>query len=206
MRALATIALLWPGAVIAEEPKPSLAVNFGLLQPIVLGGGNVEVDFRYGPFVASYSHGWSLDISGGLVTGEQRDQHLRLHVPYTTGLGLGLGHHFEAIPLFLDARFELKTHRFEPAVDDSANGTLQMLPAYSTITVGGGVYATYVPWRHIDISTSFRVWPNVWSSLDGNAMTYANSATQRMETMHASNIGIANTPFIVNVSVGYLFD
>ena len=206
MRAIALVAVLLPSVASAEST--SVAVNFGLIQPIVLGGANIEVDFRRGPFVASYSHGWSLDLSGGLITGEQRDQHLRLHVPYTTGVGVGLGHHFERAHLFVDARAELKLHRFEPAVEDASKTTVKLLPAYSTLTLGGGLYATYVPSYEypVDISVSVRYWPNVWSSLEEGGMRYDNPTTQRMETMHAANIGIANTPIVANVSVGYMFD
>ncbi len=192
-----------------DEPVQSLSVNFGLIQPLLLHGANVEVDYRRGPFVVGYSHGWALEFQGGTVVGEAHDQHLRMHVPYSTGLGLGVEHYFARPALVLDARAEFKLHRFEPEVETEAG--LQPLPAYRTVTIGGGVYATWQPWRGdrtlgaIDISASFRYWPNVWSSL-GDGYTYANAATGKMETMHAADIGIANTPILVNVSVGYVFE
>jgi hypothetical protein len=202
--------LLWVAPTAhAEESTlpPSLAINFGLIQPLLLGGGNVEVDYRSGPFVIGYSHGWSLDLQGGSLVGEQHDQHLRLHIPYSTGVGVGVEHYFARYRLFVDARAELKLHRFEPSYEDAS--TLHALPAYRTLTAGGGLYATWIAWQPhhgagVDISASVRYWPNVWDSL-GGGYVYENLATSRMETMHPANIGIANTPVIVNLSVGYLF-
>ncbi len=72
------------------------------------------------------------------------------------------------------------------------------------------IYATWLPWHHVgsrggvDVSASLRVWPKVWDSLGDYA--YDNETTGRMETMHAANIGIANTPVLANISVGYLFE
>jgi hypothetical protein len=192
-----------------SELSPSLAVNFGLIQPLVLKGANLEVDYRRNGWVVSYSHGWSLEFAGATAVGEAHDQHLRLHVPYSTGLGVGGGHYFARYNVFAEARAELKVHRFEPWLEDSTGNSLRALPAYRTITVGGGLYATWLPMHRartvggVDISLSLRFWPNVWDSL--GSYSYANATTGRMETMHAANIGIANTPFLANISVGYLF-
>jgi hypothetical protein len=188
----------------ADPTDSSLAVNFGLIQPLLLKGANVEVDYRHNGWVVGYSHGWSLEFAGATAVGEVHDQHLRLHVPYSTGIGAGWGHYFARYNVIGEARAELKMHRFEPWLEDSTGDTLHALPAYRTITAGGGLYATWLPLgRNVDISLSLRFWPNVWDSL--GSYTYANATTGKMETMHAADIGIANTPFLANISVGYLF-
>jgi hypothetical protein len=201
-----------PAPADVAAPAQSVAVNFGLIQPLVLRGANVEVDYRRGPLVIGYSHGWSLEFSGATVVGEAHDQHLRLHVPYSTGLGVGVEHRISA-GLLVDARAEFKLHRFEPSLEDGAATTLRALPAYRTVTIGAGIYATWQPWRGsraqpalapIDLSASVRWWPNVWDSL--GAYAYANATTGQMETMHAANIGFANTPLLANISVGYVFE
>jgi hypothetical protein len=191
---------------------PSLAVNAGLLQPLGLGGANVEVDFRWRHFVASYSHGWSLDLDGAAITGAMHAQHVTLHIPYTTGFGIGVTVPVRILRSFVDLRAEAKLHRFDASYD-SADGTrATAIASYSTYTLGAGAYWTVVPFadrrdalRGLDLSTSFRFWPNVGSTLPGDQVTYANATTGRDEVHHAANIGIANTPIIVNVSIGYVF-
>jgi hypothetical protein len=210
-RILLGVLVTFPAGAEPDHAQ-SVAVNFGLIQPLVLGGGNVEVDYRRGALVVGYSHGWSLDLQGATVVGEPHDQHLRLHLPYSTGLGVGLQHDFTTRAVIVDARAELKLHRFEPALEDASGSMLHELPAYRTVTVGAGVYATWMPWHRcacsldgVDASASVRWWPNVWDSL-GDGYPYLNTTTGRMETMHAANIGIANTPLVINVSIGYVFE
>lgn len=195
------------------RPKgASLAVNAGLLQPIALGGANLEVDFRFGPFVAAYSHGWSLDLEGPAIVGDMKRQGVTLHLPYSTGFGLGLTHWVSALNSFFDLRFEGKLHRFEASYGSVDGLGKTEIARYSTYTIGGGAYWTYVPFasrtdalRGLDFSTSVRLWPNVGSTLSGNEVTYKNATTGRDEVHRTANIGIADTPVIVNVSVGYVF-
>ena len=52
-------------------------------------------------------------------------------------------------------------------------------------------------------STSLRYWPKVYTSLEGNKEEYFNRISESQETHKASNIGIANTPIIFNLAVGY---
>ena len=107
-----------PGANAAPAPgldweKPSLAVNAGLIQPILLGGANVEVDFRWRHLVESYSHGWSLDMEGATIVGDMRRQGVSLHLPYSTGFGVGYSMFVASVRSFFDLRLEGKVHRFE---------------------------------------------------------------------------------------------
>lgn len=191
---------------------PSVTVNAGLIQPLLLGGANLEVDFRYGHFVAAYSHGWSLDLEGSAIVGDMKRQGVSLHLPYSTGFGLGVTHWFAALRSFVDLRFEGKVHRFEASYASSDGRSKTDIAHYATYTLGGGVYWTYLPFagrsdalRGLDISASVRLWPKIASSLSGNEVTYRNAATNRDETHRAANIGIADTPLVVNVSLGYLF-
>lgn len=194
-------------ATAAAEPLDrSVSVNFGLMQPIVLSGGNVEATLRYDRWVVDYSHGWSLQI---LTTGELADQHLRQTVPYTTGFGAGPQLAL-APSLRADLRAEFKLHEFVFDVEDGDRR--RTIARYRTATVGAGAYLGWQPFRRrggalagLVTTASVRYWPRVWSSLPGDQVTYANEATGRMEVHRAADIGLANTPLIVNVTVGYLF-
>ena len=50
-----------------------------------------------------------------------------------------------------------------------------------------------------------RFWPALWSSLPGDKFVYNNRLTDQQETHHRMQAGIANTPVVINVSVGYSF-
>lgn len=199
----------------AGEFRPqdlSVATNLGLLQPFVLGGANLEVDVRYRWLVVSYSHGWSLDLEGDQLTGAMREQGVALHIPFTTGFGVGPSVWFEGIRTFVDLRFEAKVHRFEASYDSEDGSTRTGIVSYETYTLGGGIYATTMPFarsssplRGLNASLSFRVWPTVATSLDGGEASYESTRTGQTEVHEAANIGIANTPIIANLSVGYLF-
>ena len=203
----------------ADEPapglqwrEPSLAVNLGLIQPFLLKGANVEADFRWGHFVASYSHGWGLELEGGTVVGDAKRQGITLHLPYTTGLGVGYSVYTHSLRSFFDVRAEAKLHRFEVAYDSADGATKTDIASYTTLTLGGGAYWTFVPFaargdalRGLNVSTSVRFWPNVASTLAGGEVHYANARTGREEVHETARIGLANSPVLVNVSVGYVF-
>jgi hypothetical protein len=189
--------------------SPSLAVNLGLIQPLALGGANVQVDVRFGRFIAAYSHGWSLDIP---VVGAAQRQGVRLEVPYTTGLGVGVQHYVDALNSYVDVRFEVKLHRFEASYESMDGRQQTRIADYTTYTVGGGFYWTWLPFatrgdalRGLNISTSARFWPNVADTLPESSVSYTSTRTGQVERHDAANIGIANSPWIANVSVGYVF-
>lgn len=191
--------------------KSSLSVNFGLIQPLMLKGGNVEVDYRYGHLVASYSHGWSLEMADATITGPAKDQNISIHIPYSSGIGIGYSIGLTESNLILDSRLEPKWHKFEASYKDKSD-TQKNIVSYTTFTLGVGLYATYLPFakktslmRGFNVSASARYWPRISSSLDGNEIKYYNAFTEKEETHKAANIGIADTPFILNLSVGYLF-
>ena len=195
----------------ADEPwdgfdEVRIAIVAGLVQPVLLGGGNVEVDVYYRRWVFGYSHGFLLNLEGDAVVGDANDQGLAFEVPFTTGASAG----FRFLE-WLDARVEGKVHRFE--VRDEASS--QDLFDYTTVTLGVGVYAQYRPFYHFGVDaaewlqgwlivSSVRFWPRIWSSLDDDEIVYDSPTTGQTERHEAAQIGIANTPFIFNISVGYL--
>lgn len=110
---------------------------------------------------------------------------------------------------WLDVRLEAKAHRFE--VRDNAG---EGLVNYTTYTLGVGVYAQYRPFYHFGVriaewlegfvaTTSVRYWPNVATSLASDEHEY--EAGGQGLRHRAANIGIANTPFLFNISLGYVF-
>lgn len=191
----------------------SVAFNVGLIQPLLLRGANVEMDYRYSYLVASYSHGWSLDLSGNRITGDMKRQNIAVHIPFSTGFGIGGSYNITKANLMVDLRFEPKFHRFEVMYgSNSDNKEINKIAKYNTLTLGGGLYLTYLPFakkdrliKGLNLSMSFRYWNNVYSSLSDNRIEYFNKYTNQNEVHNTVNIGIANTPFIFNVSVGYVF-
>lgn len=192
-----------------ERPK-ELVLLAGMIQPLLLQGGNVELDFYTSKMVFNYSHGFSLDLesSAGTTVGSAQKQSIAYHIPYSTGFGIGY-----RLNKYFDIRFEPKLHRFEAYYDGTERTkTENQLVDYNTVTLGIGVYFRWKPFekkenflRGIFTSTSIRYWQNIWSSLDQNQYSYFNRVTDRQETLKAANIGIANTPFLFNIALGYSF-
>ena len=56
----------------------------------------------------------------------------------------------------------------------------------------------------MDARIYHRAQPNVWSSLKDNQATYDNQTTGQREVHTALRAGIANSPIIANVGLGYL--
>jgi hypothetical protein len=192
--------------------KPSISFQLGMIQPILLGGANVEADFRWGHLVIDYSHGWNLNLEGSAIVGEMKKKNVTMRVNYTTGLGIGYSQHVDALRSFFELRFEPKLHRFEASYQSTDGMMKTAIAQYNTVTLGAGFYWTAVPFSHrkdllrgLNISTSFRAWPKVASTLTGNEVNYDNKTTGQRETHKAANIGIADTPFFANISLGYIF-
>ena len=178
---------------------------FGLQQPLILGGGNVEINYFTKRMSFDYSHGFSLDLP---VAGAFKDNRLALHLPYTTGFGVG--YRFTS---FFDVRFEPKLHSWEVYADGVDQSSANRISAFRTVTLGVGAYYRYMPFRNspspflqgITTSSSIRYWQNVGSSQPDNTFSCTNKATGKTEVLKVPNIGIANTPLIVNIAVGYTF-
>jgi hypothetical protein len=181
------------------------SLMFGLLQPVVAKGFNIEVNYFTKRMAFDYSHGISLDPP---VVGQYLDQKLALHIPFTTGFGIG--YRFNS---FLDVRFEPKLHQFQLFNKDDAQTDANKIADFKTITFGFGVYYRYFPFKNssntflqgITTSTSLRYWQNFGTTLRNDEISYLNKGTNKAETLKAPNIGIANTPIIFNIAVGYTF-
>lgn len=214
-QAIFAIALL-TGATVCNAQKSEVNLNkpkeivllAGTIQPMLLQGGNVEVDFYMPKMVFNYSHGFSLDMenSTGTTVGEAKRQSVAYHLPYSTGFGIGY-----RLNKYFDIRLEPKMHKFEAYYDGTARSeSVNQVVNYRTATLGFGVYFRWKPFEKQDnflkgifTSTSARYWQNVWSSLEDNKHHYFNKVTNQNETLKAANIGIANSPFLFNIALGY---
>lgn len=170
---------------------------FGLNQPLVLHGFNIEGNLWMKKFVIDYSHGFGLKFRDNLVNTEARGQHLAFNVTHT--LGVGFGYRFTE---GFNLRVEPKMHIWEMYYDDDLD---TKITTYTTYTLGLGAYYRWIPVGGLTIVPSVRWWPNVGSTLKGDEFTYSNVRTGRTETHRANNIGVSNTPWFVNVSVGWTF-
>jgi len=185
-----------------------LVILAGLIQPALLQGGNFEVDYYTPKMVFNYSHGFSLDLDSkmGTTVGDIKAQHLAIHIPFSTGLGVGY-----RLNKYFDVRFEPKLHKFEVYYDGTERGQeINQITDYTTFTFGLGGYFRWKPFEKqatifngIFISTSIRYLQKIHSSLDNGEVQYFNHVTDQEEVHKAANIGIANTPFIFNLAIGY---
>lgn len=211
-----TIFLALLSIAFTQEKKESfderINIVFGLNQ-LLIDGFNIEVNYIYKDFIFDYSHGVSLDFPNDLLTGDLKDQQLEVHLPYTTGFGIGYRLN-EAINI----RVEPKWHRFEiyhmdDAPQSAAPYSNDRITAYTTFTLGLGLYGDYRPfkdsesiWKNLIIAPSIRYWPKLSSDLTNDKITYFNKHIRRTVSHKAMEVGIANTAWIVNISVGYSFN
>jgi hypothetical protein len=176
-----------------------------VIQPTVLKGFNVEVNYFTKRMSFDYSHGISLDPA---TVGKYKDQKVAIHLPYSTGFGVG--YRFSS---FLDLRFEPKLHSWEIYHNGDTQNKSSLITSFKTVTLGLGLYYRYMPFRNseskflqgITTTVNVRWWQNVSSTLTNNKFSYANKITGNSETLKTPNIGIANTPLIVNMGIGYTF-
>jgi hypothetical protein len=187
--------------------KNEFALLFGLNQPLLADGFNFELNYFTPKLAFDYSHGFSLEIKGAGVVGAMKEQQLVAHIPYSVGVGVGY-----RLTKFLNLRAEPKWHRFEIYYDREAQLSSNQVTAYNTFTLGLGLYGKWHPfekkgsgWRNLMIAPSVRWWPNVATSLPHDKISYFNKMTNKTEVHEALNIGFANTPLILNISVGYRF-
>jgi hypothetical protein len=182
-----------------------VSLLFGLLQPVVASGFNIEVNYTTKRMIFDYSHGISLNPP---AAGDFKTQNIELHIPTTTGFGIGY-----RLTSFLDVRFEPKLHSWEVYRKDDDQNEANQITKFNTFTLGIGIYYRYMPFKNIDnkflqgitTSTSLRYWGNVGSTLRNDEFTYSNKLSGKTETLKAPNIGIANSPIIFNIAVGYTF-
>jgi hypothetical protein len=180
------------------------SVVFGLSQPILAGGFNAELVYWTENWMFDYSHGFDLKFAG---VGSAKEQQLAFRMPHT--LGFGVGYRFtEAFNL----RLEPKIHIWDVYYENTVMETANRITTYTTFTLGLGAYYSWLPFKNeqnllrgITIVPNVRFWPNIASTLPNNEFRYLNARTQSEEFHQANNIGIANTPFFFNISIGYTF-
>ncbi|MCC5928901.1 MAG: hypothetical protein JJU28_06620 [Cyclobacteriaceae bacterium] len=195
---------------LAQAPKKSTAevsVVFGLTQPLFTNGFNFEVDVWWDKWMVDYSHGFGLEFTGANVYREAADQHLAFNITHSTGIGIGY-----RFTKNFNLRIEPKWHIWEMYYDDAFKTSEGKIQQYSTYTLGLGAYYRWTPFENkenalkgLTIAPNMRWWPNVGSTLENNALQYFNQRTLQNEIHQANNIGMGNTPFFVNVSIGYTF-
>jgi len=210
MKSLKIIVILLVSTVVelnAQKSEKEVAILFGLSQPLLLNGFNIEANFFTRKMSFDYSHGVSLEYQGSIITGAVKEQHLVAHLPYSTGFGIG--YRFTS---WLNFRVEPKWHRFEIYYDGEDQTLANRVVAYNTFTLGLGLYGKWHPFktkdnflRGIMIAPSIRWWPNVSTTLTNDSYTYFNKITNQTEVHEAMSVGANNTPWLVNISVGYRF-
>jgi hypothetical protein len=190
------------------ETEKKVNVVVGLIQPFFAKGFNLEGNLIYKRLIIDYSHGVSLDLSGQAVTAELREQGVAVHLPYTTGFGVGY-----RLKEWINVRIEPKWHRFEFYYDDEPQTSISQITSYTTMSLGVGIYGHYQPFRNktsflkgVMIAPSIRFWPTISSTLEDDSFTYLNKKTGQNEEIITLEVGPGFTPFIFNVSVGYSFD
>lgn len=177
-----------PKTTATEAAPTEWLLLAGLSQPILLRGGNVEVNYLTRNFVFEYSHGFALNLSPNrdfTMTDAERAQKLDIFLPYSTGGGIG----YRFTPEF-NVRGEVKVHRYE--VTRGAEGI-----NYTVLSVGVGAYYYWYPFgnQHFVVTPSVRFWPNVASTLGGNAHTFADGQVHKAHDFS----------LFVNISLGYRF-
>jgi hypothetical protein len=192
-------------ADLSDDTRVNLL--FGLNQPL-LGGFNVEGNLFLNRLVFDYSHGVSLNMNNEILDEENREQGLDVHIPWTTGFGVG--YRFNE---WLNVRAEPKWHRFELFQMGEEQISDNLLGEYTTFSLGLGAYANLRPFKNSDsflkgimIAPSIRWWPRLSSSLEGDQLEYFNEIPEQTVTHKAMEVGLNNTPLIVNISVGYSLD
>jgi hypothetical protein len=161
-----------------------------LLQ-LALHGFNVAGELRYKRLWFEYSHGMALTLNHRAslsMTGAERDAHLHMYVPWTTGFGVGFTLLDE---LWLGVEF--KAHRYEVS---SLSGDERKYTTYSVGPVLG--YKLFL-WRGLHLNAYLRYWPNVATTLDDDQVVLAS--TGGPVTHRAHDFGLFG-----NVSVGWAFD
>ncbi|MBL4755020.1 MAG: hypothetical protein JKY52_15665 [Flavobacteriales bacterium] len=198
--------------IMGGELTNRVNLLYGLNEPINQDGFNIEGNLFYNRLAFDYYHSVSLDFTNSMleddVDGEDFAHGLTIHLPYSTGFGVGY-RFYE----WLNMRVEPKWHRFELYYEDDNQVKANRIAAYTNFTLGLGVYGSILPFKEsgnflkgIVIVPSVRWWPQVTSTLKDDELRYYNRVTESMEMHTAREIGINNTAFILNISIGYSFD
>lgn len=183
-------------------------VVFGLTQPIFVSGFNLEGVYIHNRFIFDYSHGASLKFVGETLTDELRNQQLEVHAPFTSGFGVGY-----RFTKWINLRVEPKWHRFNFYYEGEDRNAANRIATNNTFSLGFGLYGFYQPFeskanalKGITIAPSIRYWPTVSSDIGDAGINYQNKFTGNSENLKTLDPGFGFTPWIFNISIGYMFD
>jgi hypothetical protein len=181
------------GLRVTQSERPftnRIGIMAGLTQPILFGGGNLEVEYMTRNFVFAWSHGAGLNISQfePSLTKAEADAKLKLRMPWTTGPSVGY-----RLTNRLHATLDVKLHSLRASLP-GGNVT-----SYRVTTVGPAVTYIQPIGRRFFIAPMLRWWPTVNNTLtdDKVALRGANGASV---THQAFELG-----FVPNLKVGYRF-
>jgi hypothetical protein len=190
------------------QTEKRINVLFGLSQPLIAHGFNLELNYIHDRFIFDFSQGVSLMFSGNTLPASLQEQNVEVHMPWTTGFGIGY-----RITEWINMRIEPKWHRFEFNYQNGPQMNNNEITSYNTFTLGLGLYGCWLPFKKktnflkgIMVSPSFRYWPTLHSTLPGNSYSYYNSSTQSIQQIKTYGPGIKLSPWIVNISIGYSFE
>lgn len=195
---------------ISQDWKSDKKINvvFGLTQPLIAKGINIEGNYIHNRFIFDYSHGNSLDFSESTVSNEIEKQKLAVHMPFSTGFGIGY-----RLKEWINIRVEPKWHKFEFYYNGEAQNNANLITSYNTMSLGIGLYGHFQPFKNktsflkgVMIAPSIRYWPTIVSSLDNDSYKYLNKESQQIEEIKTLDPGIGFTPVIFNISIGYSFN
>jgi len=181
---------------------------FGLTQPIFVSGFNIEGVYVHKRIIFDYSHGASLKFTGDALTETLRNQQLEVHAPFTTGFGVGY-----RFTKWVNLRVEPKWHRFNFYYEGEQRIAENRITSNNTFNLGLGLYGLFQPFekktnalKGITIAPSIRYWPTLSSNINESGFSYQNKLTGRNETLQTLDPGFGFTPWIFNISIGYIID
>ena len=207
---LFALSILFRTASFGQDWKTDRKINvlFGLTQPMLVDGFNIEGNYIHNRFIFDYAHGVSLDFSVTSAASDLERQGAVVHMPWTTGFGVGY-----RLKEWLNVRVEPKWHRFEFYYDGESQNNMNEICSCNTFSLGLGLYSNFQPFKKrtsflkgIMIAPSIGFWPTVSSTLDADSFTCNNKKTGTNKTIEVLYPGIGFTPFIFNISIGYSFD
>jgi hypothetical protein len=207
---IALLFLIFQIGVKAQDWQTEKRFNvlFGLSQPLVAHGFNVELNYVHNRFIFDFSQGVGLTFSGNAIPASLQQQGVEVHMPWTTGFGIGY-----RFTDWINLRIEPKWHLFEFNYENGQQLTSNEITSYNTVTLGLGLYGCYLPFKKktnslkgIMISPSVRYWPTVNSTLSENSFSYFNPTTESVQQIKTYGPGIKLSPWIVNISIGYSFE
>ncbi|WP_046247276.1 hypothetical protein [Hymenobacter terrenus] len=190
------------------KQERSAAVLFGLSQPLLVSGFNIEGNYIHNRFLFDYSHGTSLDFNRDVVTDELKSQGVVVHMPWTTGFGVGY-----RLREWVNLRVEPKWHKFEYYYDGDTRSAATQITSNTTFSLGLGLYGRIQPFkkqggilRGLTLAPSIRYWPTVRSSFSNDKFAYQNKNLEKPAEIKTLDPGIGFSPVVLNLSVGYTLD